>query len=342
MPLPRLVILSRRGRESLDAEQWTALEAVADVQVVQRDDAPSPQEAVELLDGVDLLGSTNLCLPRIDAALLSRLPRLRGIVLYATGYDHLDVPLLESAGVGLSVLPDYATEAVAEHSLAMLMALATRLHLAHDRSRGNARLDASLRGVELAGRTVGVVGLGRIGARMAELAAAVGMRVVGTDIDPAAQDRARAAGVRVLDLDTLLRTSSAVALCASSVFGAPPLVGRRELALMPDGAFVVNVARSSLVDTRAAVEEVRTGRLRGYAVDDVVLDPAVDGDVLDEGRVLQTGHSAWWRDEVLARGARMWGERLVAAAGGRPVDTITWPVAERVVDVSAASPVHHG
>jgi len=62
----------------------------------------------------------------------------------------------------------------------------------------------------------------------------------------------------------------------------------------------------------------------------------VDGDLLDEGRVLQTGHSAWWKDEVLDRGSRMWGERLVAAVEGRPLDTVTWPGAdptERVVSV---------
>ena len=75
----------------------------------------------------------------------------------------------------------------------------------------------------------------------------------------------------------------------------------------------MNVARSALVDTAAAVAAIRARHLRGYAVDDTVLDPAVDGDLLTEGRVLQTGHSAWWRDEVVDRGARMWGEQIVAA-----------------------------
>ena len=339
MPRPTLVVLCRQGRASLEPAQWAALEAVADLRVVQRETAPGPEEAARLLAGADLLGTTNLCLPQLDAALLGRLPRLRGVVLYATGYDLLDVPLLRRSGVGLSVLPDYATQAVAEHGTALLLALATRLHLAHDRSRGRAPDGVSLRGVELSGRCLGVVGLGRIGLRTAALAQAFGMRVVGCDPDPAAAARAADRGVEVLGLPALLGRVDALALCLSSTFGAPPVLGAAELARLADHVLVVNTARASVVDTAAVVSAVRAGRLRGYAVDDVVLDPAVDGDLLDEGRVLQTGHSAWWRDEVLDRGARMWAERMVAAALDRPLDAVTWPLPPAAPLLSPRRPV---
>lgn len=325
MPIPTLVVLSRRGRKSLDEMDWTRLEGLADVRVVQREGAPDPGEAAALLADAHVLGATNLCLPTIDTALLDRLPRLRGIVLYATGYDHLDVPLLTRRGVGLSVLPDYATEAVAEHSLAMLLAMATRLHLAHDRSRGASGPQVSLRGVELADRTLGVVGMGRIGSRMAQLGAAVGMTVLGTDPDPMAAAAAAGRGVSTVGLHELLTSSSAVTICASHEYGAPPVLGAGEIAAMPPGSLLVNVARAALVDTGAAVAAVRTGHLRGYAVDDVVCDRVADADVLAQGRVLQTGHSAWWRDEALVRGSQMWADRLVAAVSGEPLDAVTWP-----------------
>ena len=328
MSMRKLVVLSRRGRDSIHPGHWDRIRRSADVTVVQRDDAPDRGEAIRLLAGADLIGSTNLCLPLMDAHLLDGLPRLRGIVLYATGYDHLDVDLLRSRGVGLSVLPAYATIAVAEHSMAMLLALATRLHLAHDRSRGAGPVDASLRGLELSGRTLGVVGVGRIGTRVAELAGAFGMRVIGSDIDPSAVARATACGTPMGELPWLLSQSDAVAVCASRSFGAPPVLGGEELGELRQGALLTNVTRSALVDTAAVVAVVRSGWLRGYAVDDIVLDPAVDGDLLDEGKVLQTGHSAWWRDEVLDRGSRMWGERLVAAVEDRPLDTVTWPGAD--------------
>ncbi|MFE3456829.1 2-hydroxyacid dehydrogenase [Nocardiopsis aegyptia] len=321
-------MLSRRGGDALSRDHWAEIERWADVTVVRTDAAPDRRSAVRVLAGADLVGATNLCLPAIDAELLDALPRLRGIVLYATGYDHLDVALLRSRGVGLSVLPDYATTSVAEHCLAMLFALATRLHLANDRSRGRVGPGVSLRGVELSGRTLGVVGVGRIGRAVAHRARLLGMRVMGTDPDERAADRARAQGVTMASPDELLSGSHAVAVCASHAFGAPPILGRAELAALRPGALLVNVARPALVDTAAVLESVRSERIRGYAVDDSVLDPVCDDDVLSQGRVLQTGHSAWWRDETLERGARMWGERLVAAVRDRPRDAVTWPATE--------------
>jgi phosphoglycerate dehydrogenase-like enzyme len=321
---PHLVVLSRRGRASLPDDLRQRLERACDLTAVRLDGAPDHATAVSLLRDADLLGSTNACLPRLDAALLDALPRLRGLVLLATGHDHLDIPELRRRGVGVSVLPDYATTAVAEHALAALLALATRLHLANDRSRGDVG-DVSLRGIELAGRTLGVVGVGRIGGRLTRLARGLGMRVLGTDIDPAAVRRGVAGGVEMTDLDELLGRSDAVALTASHVLGRPAILGPRELDRLRTGALLVNVGRPALVDTPAVATALRTRRLRGYAVDDVVADPVRDADLVREGRLLQTGHSAWWRDGVLERGAQMWGEHLLAAVEGRPLDAVTWP-----------------
>lgn len=95
---------------------------------------------------------------------------------------------------------------------------------------------------------------------------------------------------------------------------------------MHGGGDLVNVGRPGLVDTTAALRALRTGQLRGYPVDDVVLEPgSADADLAVQGRLLQTGHSAWWRDEVLEHGATMWGERLLAAVQGEPLDAVSWP-----------------
>lgn len=319
---PRVLVLSRQGEHSLPPADVATLRRLADVRFLLRERAPTPSEAAELLVDVDLLAATNACLPGLDAELLDRAPDLQGVVLYATGYDHVDVDLLARHGAWLSVLPDYATEAVAEHALGMVFGLACRLHLAHDRSRGVVDAASSLRGVELAGRTAGVVGVGRIGTRVAQLARAIGMDVVGTDIDAGAVARAEGAGLEMTRLEPLLTRSDVVVVCASYRFGAPPTLGGAELQRMRGGAFLVNVSRSALVDTAAAAAAVRAGHLRGYAVDDVVLDPVADGDLLAQGRVLQTGHSGWWRDEVLGRGERMFGEHLIAAVRGRPLDVV--------------------
>jgi lactate dehydrogenase-like 2-hydroxyacid dehydrogenase len=249
----------------------------------------------------------------------------------------VDVDLLSRRDVTLSVLPDYATGAVAEHALAMLMSLAARVHLANDRSRGLADSETSLRGVELGGRTLAILGLGRIGRRLATLAAGIGMRVVGADVDHAARVRAAATGVAVTELDTALARADAVAVTASHRFEGPALLGPAELHAMRRGALLVNVGRRALVDTAAACAMLRAGRLRGYAVDDVVVDPAAAADLVEQGRLLQTGHSAWWRDEVLERGRLKWGEALLDAVQGKPRDVVTAPAGAQEGQATAAA-----
>jgi len=144
----RVVVLSRAGEQTLDQQDRHLIATMSRLRFVRRERPPA-----------------------LDDALFARCPRLRRIVLYATGHDHVDSALLARHGVELTTLPCYATIAVAEHALAMTLALSARIPLAHDRSRGLVPGSTSLRGIELAGRTLGVVGTGLIGRRLARLAA---------------------------------------------------------------------------------------------------------------------------------------------------------------------------
>lgn len=322
--MSKVVVISRTGEASMPPTVRHALAVQHDVTFVRRQAAPSATEAARLLRDADVLASTNVTLPRLDGAVLDALPRLRHVVLYATGYEHIDVAELDARGVTLSTLPDYATNAVAEHALALLLSSAARVHLANDRARGQVPAEVSLRGVEITSRTVAVIGLGRIGRRLAQLCHGLGMRVVGVDVDESARRRARQAGVPVLDRDAALDEADLVAVCASTVEGLYPVLDRAALARLHEDAFVVNVGRPVLVDSDAVRCALHTRRLRGYAVDEIVLDPQDPGDaqLLSEGRVLQTAHSAWWRDEVLARGAHHFATAIQAAADGAPIHVV--------------------
>lgn len=319
----QVVVLSRAGVGSLPAEQLARIEEYADVDFVVRQEAPSAEEAVQLLRRTRVLATTNVTLPHLDDALLGRLPHLRSVVLYATGYEHVDLAALARHGVDLSVLPAYATTAVAEHALGLLLSLATRTHLANDKARHVVPRTTSLRGVELAGRTLGIVGVGRIGFHLARISTGLGMRVIGSDIDPTARRAAEEVGVEMTTTDDLLERAEAVAVCASTDPDQPTILDAHRVHRLRHGSFLVNVGRPGLVDTEAVVDAIHAARLRGYAVDDVVLDPAVHADLLTEGRVLQTSHSAWWRDEVLQRGAEHFGRALLATLAGHPRDVVT-------------------
>lgn len=316
-----VVVLSRAGTRSVPAALTAQIREHVRLGFVTRKDAPDGREAVDLLRTATILATTKVTLPRLDADLLRACPRLRRVVLYATGYEHIDLDLLDDHGVSLSVLPEYATTAVAEHALALLLGLAARTHLANDRSRDLVPAATSLRGIELSGRTLGIIGVGRIGTRLAGLADGIGMRVIGSDPDPGARVAAQERGMIMTHTAELLERADAVALCCSTDPQQPLVVGAPELQRMRPGGLLVNIGRPGLVDDGAVGRAIRSGHLRGYGVDDTVLDPGCD--LVTEGRVLQTGHSAWWRDEVLERGAEQFGRAVLAAVRGTPVDVVT-------------------
>lgn len=321
----RVVVLSRAGVGSLTAQHVAQIEEHATVDFVVRQQAPGADEAVRLLASASVLATTNVTLPRLDDDLLRRLPRLRSVVLYATGYEHVDLATLERHGVALSVLPAYATAAVAEHALGLLLTLATRTHLANDKARGLVAGDVSLRGVELGGRTLGIIGVGRIGSHLARISTGLGMSVIGSDPDTAARARAEEVGIEMTSTDDLLERAHAVAVCASTDPEAPVILDEPRIRRCSPGLLLVNVGRPALVDTAAVIEAVRHHRVRGYAVDEVVLDPRAHADLVAEGRIVQTSHSAWWRDEVLHRGAEHFGRAILAAVRGEPLDLVTGP-----------------
>jgi phosphoglycerate dehydrogenase-like enzyme len=204
---------------------------------------------------------------------LLRLPRLELVVALGTGvWDYLDVPALTARGIRVANVRDYATAAVAEHALALLLAV-TRDVLAADRAVREGRWnDARRTRCELEGSTIGIVGVGSIGERLAVLAGALGMRSIGWTPHPERRPRS----VPLVDLPTLLSTADVVSLHASW-HGGPPLLGREELALLRPGAIVINTARGRLVDEDALRDALVRGQLGGAGLDVFAEEPLPAG-----------------------------------------------------------------
>lgn len=332
---PKVAIVSVQGRPGLNPVALADLEAVAEVDIIARGDLPAMThaEAVELLGDADIVGLTPKVTPTMDEGLLSQLPRLRAVGLHATGTDMYDLAAFRRHGVQLATLPDYSTTSVAEHAMAMLLSLSRRVHLGHDRSRGLVPPQTSLRGFELSGKTMGIIGFGRIGQRVGGLATAFGVNVIACD--PRAD---KEPDTTYLPLEELLASSDIVVVACSRHHDDPPLLAVAELDLLPLGASLVVISRAAAVDTDAAADAIRSGRLRGYAVDDAVVDTGRDGDLLTEGRIVQTGHAAWWSDEVLTRGAIHWVESLRALAVGAPVSLDADAAPEKAYGVRGQPP----
>lgn len=233
--------------------------------------------------------------PRFDAGTLAQL-RCRGIVRYGVGYDNVDVAAASRLGIVVAIVPDYGTDAVALHAVALALAGLRRIPAADHMVRSGTWDVGALRPLHLpVALTAGVVGFGRIGRRTAEHLRSLGFgRVLVHDafvpID--------VPGLQAAPLERLLSECDVVSLHAPARSDGLPLLGPAELELMKPGSILVNTARGSLIDTDALVDALGRGRPALAALDVFDPEPAEPerfAGVLD--RVIMTPHMAWYSEE---------------------------------------------
>ena len=240
------------------------------------------------------------------------------------GLDNVDLQAAADLGIVVTYGPQSNAVSVAEHTLALLLALAKRLVELHGALRaGRYGARDELRGVDLAGKVLGLVGLGRIGSRVARLARlALEMEVLGCD--PHLAPERFPEGVRPVGLEELLRRSDFVSLHLPSTPQTQGLLGGRELGWMKPGAFLINTARGELVREAELAEALRAGRIAGAALDVFAEEPPPAGHpLLSLPNVVATPHSAALTRECALRMALHAAQGIDEVLSGRPV---TWPV----------------
>lgn len=235
---------------------------------------------------------------QVTRSVLTSSRRLRVVAKHGVGVDNIDLAAAEELGIRVTYAPGGNTRSVAEMTVAMILSL----------WRGLARADARLRarvwepmlGREAAGRTLGIIGLGRIGRAVAILGQALGMRILACDVvqDPAFAD---AHGIRYETLEGVLRQSDAVSIHVPLADATRQLIGSREMAWMRPDAVLVNVARGGIVDEHALAEALAHGRLAGAAVDVFEHEPPWDSPLLGLETVLLTPHIAHSTQEAMER-----------------------------------------
>lgn len=304
-----MVVMAARGRGSFSTAQISALNSVARLTVQTVAARLTPDEMCKLCDSAEIIGFTRRATLNFDEAIISRLPNLRSVAVYATGHDWLDTQALVRRNIKLALLQDYSTQSVAEHSIGLMLTMSRRLHLSDRVARGDLPYGISLRGFELSGKTVGIIGFGRIGRAIARMARAFDMRVLAYDVvtQPACE------GVALVNRERLLADSDMVVLACNLERGALPIIDHAALQLMKAGTVLVNPARSALVDNEAVLQAILGKRLRGYAVDDTVFS-AKQLAQLEHGRIMQSAHTAWYSDEAMARGTQAWVDALAQLA----------------------------
>ncbi len=263
---------------------------------------------------------------RYDAALMDACPNLRLIARTGIGVDNVDLDAATARGIVVTNTPDGPTESTAEHTVAMLLALAKRL------KPGNDNLAAGkwgprtgvLMGVEVQGRTLGLVGFGRIGRRVAEICRlAFQMRVIAYD-PYLSDDAAQTLGVTLASLEEVIRQADFLSLHAPATSETTGLMNAERLAWMKPGSYLLNMARGALVDEAALLDALDQGRLAGAGLDVFAVEPpAIDNRLRTHPAVIATPHSASVTQEGRRRMEEMAMDRLLTFfRGERPADIV--------------------
>lgn len=261
----------------------------------------TPDQVIERLKGATVAITNKIV---IDAQAMAASPELKLILISATGTNNVDLAAARHHGITVCNCQGYGTPSVAQHTLMLLLNLATRLG-DYQKAVGEGRwqqasqfclLDYPI--VELEGKTLGLLGHGELGSAVGRLAEAFGMRVL------LGQIPGRPSRPNRLPLEQLLPQVDALTLHCPLNEHTRNFIGARELALLKPGAFVVNTARGGLIDEQALAEALRSGHLGGAATDVLSVEPPTQGNPLLAGdipRLIVTPHNAWGSREARQR-----------------------------------------
>jgi D-3-phosphoglycerate dehydrogenase len=290
MPRPQVVVTDSLAE--IGAERQL-LDEIADITMLQTNDEA---DVARLATHADVLLVYHTI--KLTERSISALTKCRGIIRCGVGYDNIDLDAAGKRGIVVCNVPDYGTEEVADHALMLLLAIARRFLLANQAVRaGGWDSQVAFGTPRLRGRTLGVIGCGRIGSAMVLRAKAIGMRVV--IYDPYKPDGVeKALGVeRVARLEDLLRQAEFISVHCPLTMETKHILNAKTLALLPKGAYVVNTARGPCVDGAALLDALDAGQVAFAALDVVEVEPLNDERMRTHPKVVLTPHSAYYSVE---------------------------------------------
>ena len=243
---------------------------------------------------------------------MESLPKLRAVCLSTTAYGWVDLDYCKKRKITVSNIPGYSRESVAEHTLGLLLGLAKHI-LVTDRKtqRGKYQLEM---GFELKGKTLGIIGLGNIGGRVAELGHGIGMKVIAYNPSPRSQS-----GVEMKSFDEVLRGSDAISLHLKDSPGLKGMIGKKELEKMKNGIIIVNTVDRELIDEQAMADAIKSGKVYGYAYEAEDLENTPLAKLENAVGIKGFG---WYTKEALSNLFQIWVDNIVGAVQNSPKNTV--------------------
>lgn len=248
---------------------------------------------------------------KVDREVLDRGTRLKLVARPGTGLDNVDVQYAKSKGVTVVNSPESLVEAVAEHVVLLMLAMSRRLTVADAGTKAGRWEKNSLMGRELKGKTLGIVGLGRIGRRIAEIAKTLGMAVLFYDVIAIPPDVVASLGAKVVPLDQLFGASDFVTLHVPMTKETAHMIGAVRLAQMKKTAYLVNTSRGGVIDEEALAAALREGTIAGAALDVFEKEPPT-GAILSAPNTILTPHIGGQTEEAQTNAIVVIGEKVRA------------------------------
>ena len=263
-----------------------------------------------------------------DEEAFAHAPNLKLVSILGTGTDNVDLDAATRHGVVVTNTPGVGAPSVAELTIGLLLAVARAIPLSHERLRGGTW--QHIEGPELDGKTLGLLGIGAIGSRVARMGQGLGMKVIAWTFnsDP---ERAARLGVELVERDELFRRSDVLSVHLRNSPQARNFVGARELALLPPSAILINTARAAIVDQDALVEALRAGRLAGAGIDVFLKEPLTpeDNPYKNMPNVVLAPHHGAVTREANDRSRKMPVDNIIAFLEGHPVHVVNPAVLDR-------------
>lgn len=301
---------------------WAAIEKLGETVVYER---TRPEEVADRLEGAEIALTNKVVL---DAAMLRRLsPTLRYIGVLATGYNVVDVEAARELGICVTNIPAYSTASVAQMVFSHLLNLTNHVEYytqqAVDEGKWAASQDFCFCDrplTELAGRTMGLVGLGRIGSAVANIAQAFGMKVVAYT---SKRQEELPGYIKKAGMDEIFMQSDVVSLHCPLTEDTRYLVDEKRLRMMKKNAILINTGRGPLIDEAAVANALNQGKLGAYAADVLSVEPAqADNPLLSAPRVQLTPHIAWATREARERLMQICALNIAHFIEGNPQNTV--------------------
>jgi glyoxylate reductase len=257
---------------------------------------------------------------RVDEELLQRAPRLKVVAVYAVGYDNVDVAAASRRGIVVTNTPEALTEATADLTWALILAVARRIPEAERlvrEGRWEGWAPTQVLGTDIFGKTLGIIGMGRIGRAVARRATGFRMNVLYHNPHPLAPDVDRALWVRSVSLTQLLQDADIITIHGPLNGSTRGMIGKAEIALIRRTAYLINTARGAIVDEPALIEALEQGRLAGAGLDVYPEEPRVDPRLLALPNVVLLPHIGSATRETRVKMGMMVLENITAVLAGR-------------------------